>query len=104
MQPETTRITKNADLPEEIRQKTSSEDVETIGLELRVEQPGRKKLHAEVVARMQAAKAPGVRLLEDVPRIGAFHMNDRLENTILAEAKTMRCGSGSIRIMKLPGR
>ncbi|MBO4227831.1 hypothetical protein [Bradyrhizobium neotropicale] len=87
MQPETTRITKNAKLPEEIRQKVGSEDVETIGMELHVEQPGRKKLHPEVVARMQAAKALGVRVLEDVPRIGAFRVNDPTGEHYLSPGK-----------------
>ena len=76
MQPETTHVTKNADLPEEIRRKVGSDDVETIRVEFRVEQPDRKDLHPEVVARMQAAKAMGVRVLKDVPRIGAFHMKE----------------------------
>jgi hypothetical protein len=76
MQPETTRIIKNSDLPEEIRQKVGSEDIETIGVELRVEQPDRKRLHPEIVARMQAAKALGVKVLKDVPRIGAFGITD----------------------------
>jgi hypothetical protein len=76
MQPETTGTTKNADLPDEIRKMIGSEDVETIAIEYRVEQPGRKPLHPEVVARMKAAKALGVRVLRDVPRTGAFGFTD----------------------------
>jgi hypothetical protein len=41
-----------------------------------VEQPGRKPLHPEVVARMKAAKALGIRILQDVPRTGAFRFTD----------------------------
>lgn len=76
IQPETAGITKNPDLREAIREKVGSDDVETISVELRVEQPSRKPLHPEVVARMIAAKALGLKVLRQVPRIGAFHLND----------------------------
>lgn len=75
-QSETSHITRNADLPDAIREKVGSGDLATIAVEFRVEQPGRKLLHPEVIARMKAAKALGVKVLKDVPRIGAFHITD----------------------------
>ena len=76
MQPETSHITKNVDLPDAVRKLVGSGDVETIAIELRVEQPGRKPLHPEVIARLEAAKVLGVKALKDVPRMGAFHITD----------------------------
>lgn len=76
MQPETSHITRNSDLPDAIREKVGSGDLETIAMEFRVEQPGRKPPHPEVIARMKAAKALGLKVLKDVPRIGAFHITD----------------------------
>lgn len=51
-------------------------DVTTIQLTYKVEQPGRKPLHPEVVRRVLAAKALGVKVLKAVPRIGAFNITD----------------------------
>jgi hypothetical protein len=76
MQPETFSVTKNADLPDAIRAKVGSADVEAIRMNLVVEQPARKPLHPEVVARIKAAQALGVRVLKDVPRIGAYLIED----------------------------
>lgn len=73
---ETTSITKNADLPPAIRDWVGNQDVETVGLTLTVEQPVRKSLHPEVIARMTAAKNLGVKILRDVPRIGAYAYED----------------------------
>lgn len=73
---ETCSITKNADLPDTIREMVGSGDIETIGIEFRIEQPSRKPLHPEVIARMKAAKAMGVKVLAAVPRTGAFHFSD----------------------------
>lgn len=73
--PEATTVTKNSDLPDEIRKLVGDADVETIPLTLQAKQP-RKPLHPEVIARMKAAKALGVRVLEEPPRIGAFHFSD----------------------------
>lgn len=75
-QPETIHMTANADLPEAIRQKAGGADLETITARFKVEQSDRKALHPEVIARVQAAKALGVRVLKDVPRIGAYHIDD----------------------------
>jgi hypothetical protein len=75
-QPQTRHITKNEDLPPPVRQIVGTQDLETITMTLQVAQPDRKPLHPEVAARMAAAKALGVRLLEDVPRIGAFQITD----------------------------
>lgn len=49
---------------------------EAVELLLSVEQPNRKPLHSEVIARTQAAHALGVRALKSVPRIGNFHIDD----------------------------
>lgn len=48
----------------------------TVELRLRVEQPGRKPLHPEVIARATAAQRLRVRALKPVPRIGAFKIED----------------------------
>jgi hypothetical protein len=93
MQPETTGTTKNADLPDEIREMIGSGDVETIAVEYRVEQPGRKSLHPEVVARMTAAKALGVRVLRDVPRTGAFCFTDPTGEYYLSRGKDDELGN-----------
>ncbi|MDD9981140.1 MAG: hypothetical protein OXU81_07240 [Gammaproteobacteria bacterium] len=76
MQPETSELTKNVDLPDAVREKVGEADVETVRLEIRVEQPDRKPLHPENAARVRAAKAVGLRVLKAVPRLGAFHIKD----------------------------
>ena len=76
MQPETNQFTRNADLPDTIREQVGNEDLETIALELQVEQPGCKPLHLEVINRTKAAKALGLKALKGVPRIGAPHITD----------------------------
>ena len=68
-------LTKNADIPAARRAKVGGADIETIEVKYEVEQP-RKPLHPEVIARINAAKALGVRVLKDVPRLGAYHIND----------------------------
>jgi hypothetical protein len=72
---ETTGIIKNADLPKHIREEAAGKDVESITIEFQVEQ-SRKNVNPEFSARMRAAKDLGVKVLKDVPRIGAFKMND----------------------------
>lgn len=76
MQPETTELTKNVDLPDAVRERVGDADVETVRLEIRVDQPDRKPLHPETVARIQAAKAAGLKVLKAVPRCGAFYIED----------------------------
>ncbi len=76
MQPETLSVTKNADLPDAIRAVVGSADVETIGVNFVVEQPARKPLHPEVMARIKAAHALGVRVLKGVPRFSAYLIKD----------------------------
>jgi len=76
IQPETNSITKNADLPRAIRSVIPVADVETVTMNLVVQQPNRKPLHPEVIARATAARALGVRVLKDVPRIGAYKIED----------------------------
>lgn len=75
-QPEESSVTKNADLPDEIRKMVGDADLDTVTLNFKVEQQDRQPLHPEVVNRMKAAKAMNVRVLEDVPRIGAFQITD----------------------------
>ncbi|MEA5391184.1 hypothetical protein VB738_07905 [Cyanobium gracile UHCC 0139] len=74
--PETYSVTKNEDLPEVIRASIGDADIETIKQRFVAEQPSRRQLHPEVVARVDAARALGVRALKDVPRVGAFTMTD----------------------------
>lgn len=87
MQPEARQITRNADLPDAIRETVGSEDLETIVMEHQVEQPGRKPLHPEVVARMKAAKGMGFKVLKGVPRVGAFHITDPTEEYFLKQGE-----------------
>jgi hypothetical protein len=75
--PETVTTTSNANLPDEIRQKVGGKDVETVHLEIQVSQSKRKPLHPEVIARLNAATALGVKALRDVPRLGAFQISDQ---------------------------
>lgn len=76
MQPEKITVTKNEDIPEEIRAEFHGKDVTTINVELAADQPDRKALHPEVIARVNAAKALGIRVLKDVPRVGAYYISD----------------------------
>ncbi|QDM15474.1 hypothetical protein [Tardiphaga sp. vice278] len=76
MKPETTEILKASDLPEDVRAFVGNNDIESISMEFRVEQPSRQPLHPEVIARMKAAQELGLLVLKDVPRIGAFKFND----------------------------
>lgn len=78
------QITKIADLPESIRQEVGGEDVETVRVEYRAEQPARAPLHPEVIARVKAAKATGVKVLKDVPRMGAFEITDSTKEWYLS--------------------
>jgi hypothetical protein len=76
--------TPTSELPEEIRSKVDADEIETIDIEFAVEQPDRKPLHAEVIARMRAAKALGVRVLKAVPRIGAYKISDPTDEYYLS--------------------
>ncbi len=76
MQPETNSRTKNADLPKAIRSVTGVTDIETVTMNMVVQQPKRKPLHPEIIARAEAARALGVRVLKDAPRIGAYKIED----------------------------
>ncbi|WP_156919949.1 hypothetical protein [Comamonas composti] len=69
-------VTRNADLPDAIRAEANGADIETVTVNFTVEQSARKPLHPEVIARVKAAQALGLRVLKDVPRIGAFTIND----------------------------
>ena len=76
LQPESTELTKNADLPDAVRDKVGAADLETVRVEIHVEQPDRKPLHPETAARIRAAMAVGVKVLKAVPRLGAFRIED----------------------------
>ena len=73
---ESAGVTKSADLPQTIRDKVGGADLETFTLNMQVEQTARKELHPEVIARMTAAKALGMRVRKAVPRVGAFTIRD----------------------------
>ena len=75
-QPETTKVTANADLPEAVREMVGDADLESIHIEYRAEQPDRKPLHPQTIARMKAANALGLRALRAVPRLGAYQITD----------------------------
>ena len=87
MQPEARQITRNTDLPDAIRKTVGSEDLETIVMEHRVEQPDRKPLPPEVIARIKAAKGIGFKVLKSVPRIGAFRITDLTEEYFLTRGE-----------------
>lgn len=87
MQPEGRQIIKNVDLPVEVREMVGSEDLEAISLDFQVDQPKRKSLHPEVVARMTAAKAMGFKVLQDVRRNGAFYSRIPTKNSTWNRSK-----------------
>ena len=87
MQPEARQIARNVDLPDAIRETVGSGDLETIVMELQVEQPGRKPLPPQMIARMKAAKDMGFKVLKGVPRIGAFHITDPTEEYFLKQGE-----------------
>ena len=66
-----------ADIPQAILDAVDG-PVSTTSVTIKMEatQPGRKSLHPEVVRRMNAAKALGLKALKAVPRIGAFNLTD----------------------------
>ncbi|HYI81817.1 MAG TPA: hypothetical protein VEX11_01250, partial [Acetobacteraceae bacterium] len=68
MERETSHTARNADLPDAIRETVGGRDVITTPITLRVEQPERTPLPPAFVARVQAAKALGVKALRAVPR------------------------------------
>ena len=74
--PEKISTKKNAELRESVRAVVGSADVDAVEINYVVDQPNRKPLHPEVVARVRAAKALGVRTLKAVPRLGAYHIED----------------------------
>ena len=75
-QREKIEVMKNADLSSEVREIVGARDVEGINLEFTPTQPGRGPLPPEVIARVKAAKAIGVKVLRDVPCLGAFQYRD----------------------------
>ena len=85
--PETCSTTKNDELPEAIRAKIGDADIEKIQKKFVVEQPNRRSLHPEVVARVNAAHKLGVRALKDIPRIGAFNITDSAGENYLSNGE-----------------
>lgn len=75
-QPERLSITKSSDVPAEVKALLGDGDIETINMELRVEQPARKALHPAFARRIVAAREAGMRVLRAVPRIGATRITD----------------------------
>ncbi|RCS29498.1 hypothetical protein DEO45_09985 [Rhodanobacter denitrificans] len=73
---ETSKTTKNADLPEEIRSFVGDSDLETHTIKLIANQSARQEVHPEVKARIKAAHGLGVRALKAVPRVGAYRIDD----------------------------
>lgn len=80
-------LTKNEDLPDDIKTLVGNNDVEKITSNLYIEQPNRKPLHPEVIARMKAAKALGFRVLKNPPRIGSFEFDDPNNEYYLSNGK-----------------
>jgi len=75
-QSESIATAKNADLPAAIRAEVGDADIEKVEVTYVVDQPKRKPLHPEVVARVQAARALDVRVLKTAPRVGAYTIDD----------------------------
>ncbi len=75
-QPEQIEITKNADLPDAIRQIVGTADVTTVKVVLKAVEPDRPPPPPEFVRRVQAARALGLRVLRSPPRTGAFRYTD----------------------------
>jgi hypothetical protein len=74
--PEQEQITRNADLPDAIRNIVGTADVTTMNIEFKAVEPDRHPPHPEFIRRVQAAKALGFRVLQSPPRIGAFQYTD----------------------------
>lgn len=70
------KITKNAELPEAIRAFVGDNDLETFTTTLTVDQPARQEIPPEFKARFVAARELGLRVLRDVPRVGAYQYVD----------------------------
>lgn len=69
-------LIKNADLPDEMRDIADGRDIVSFTTRLTVEQPDRRPVPEEFAKRVKAAKDLGVRALKQVPRIGAFSIDD----------------------------
>lgn len=69
-------LIKNAHLPDEMRDIADGRDIVSLKTTLTVEQPDRKAVPEEFAKRVIAAKDLGVRALKQVPRIGAFGIDD----------------------------
>ena len=80
-------ITRAADVPSAVQAKIGDRDIEAVSMTIRTSQPARKALHPEVVNRMVAAKALGVRVLKAPPRIDAFRIDDPTGEYYLANGE-----------------
>lgn len=85
--PETCSTAKNDEFPEAIRAKIGDAVIEKVQKKFVVEQPNRRSLHSEVVARVDAAHKLGVRALKDIPRIGAFKITDSAGENYLSNGE-----------------
>lgn len=63
-------------IPQDVRERFGDGEWEEVRVEMRASQPGRQPLHHEVRRRVQAAKALGIKVLKDPPRIGAYELID----------------------------
>lgn len=74
--PPTTDTVKNADLPDAVRERVGTADIERVTMTYQVEQPDRKPLPPVFADLIHTARSMGLRALKAPPRIGAFHLND----------------------------
>jgi hypothetical protein len=63
-------------IPQDVRERLDDGEWEEVRVEMRASQPGRQPLHPEVIRRVRAAKALGIKVLKDPPRIGAYEITD----------------------------
>ncbi len=70
------KLLANADLPPEMKAKVGEADVITVTTTLTVDEPHRQPIPEEFKRRVRAAKDLGVKVLQPVPRIGAFRFDD----------------------------
>lgn len=75
-QPTTSERVRNADLPDAVRERVGTADIERVTMTYQVEQPDRKPLPPVFADLIHTARAIGLRALKAPPRIGAFHLND----------------------------
>lgn len=70
------KLIRNAELPPQVKAKVGEADVIEVSTTLTVGEPDRQAIPDEFARRVKAAKALDVRVLQQVPRIGAFRYSD----------------------------